>query len=101
MTHQLPNAAPIARAAHTKPLAGSKKVYVAGSHGIRVPMREIQLHPTAILNGELESNFPLRAYDTSGPYTDPDVTIDLRRGLSELRKEWILARGEYDVAEPC
>jgi phosphomethylpyrimidine synthase len=100
MTHQLPNAAPNARAAHTKPLTGSKKVYVVGSQGIRVPMREIHLHPTAVLGGELESNPPLRVYDTSGPYTDPDAMIDLRKGLSELRKEWILARGDYEVSEP-
>jgi phosphomethylpyrimidine synthase len=100
MTHPLPNAAPNARAAHTKPLSGSSKVYLAGNQGIRVPMREIHLQPTPGLNGKLEQNPPLRVYDTSGPYTDPDVTIDLRRGLCELRKEWILARGEYDVTKP-
>jgi phosphomethylpyrimidine synthase len=100
MTHPLPNAAPDARAAHTKPLTGSKKVYVDGNCGIHVPMREIQLQPTNRLNGTMESNPSIRVYDTSGPYTDPDVTIDLRRGLPELRKEWIRTRGEYVETEP-
>jgi phosphomethylpyrimidine synthase len=62
-------------------------------------MREIRLHPAA---GDRETgNAPvIRVYDTSGPYTDPDVAIDLYRGLPELRKPWILARGNYDVKEP-
>ena len=42
----------------------------------------------------------MRVYDTSGPYTDPEAKIDLRRGLPELRKPWILERGEYDVLAP-
>jgi len=63
-------------------------------------MREISLTPTKGVTGEVEINLPLRVYDTSGPYTDPDVTIDLRRGLPELRKPWILARGEYGMQEP-
>jgi phosphomethylpyrimidine synthase len=63
-------------------------------------MREIRLHPAAGLNGEEDGNRVVRVYDTSGPYTDPDVTIDLRRGLPELRKPWILARGNYDSLEP-
>jgi phosphomethylpyrimidine synthase len=100
MMHQLRNAAPSARVANTEPLPGSKKVYISGSHGIRVPMREICLHPTAGLNGKVENNPPVRVYDTSGPYTDPDATIELRRGLPELRKPWILARGNFDVTNP-
>jgi phosphomethylpyrimidine synthase len=63
-------------------------------------MREISLTPTKGVTGEVEINLPLGVYDTSGPYTDPDVTIDLRRGLPELRKPWILARGEYGMQEP-
>jgi phosphomethylpyrimidine synthase len=65
-----------------------------------VPVREIQVHPTVRLNGHEENNASIRVYDTSGPYTDPDTTIDLRRGLPELRHTWILARADYDVAEP-
>jgi phosphomethylpyrimidine synthase len=63
-------------------------------------MREIRIHPPAGLNGESAENAAVRVYDTSGPYTDPEVTIDLRRGLAELRKSWILERGSYDVMEP-
>ncbi len=98
--HQPGNAAPSARVANTEPLPGSKKVYVEGSNGIRVPMREIRLHPAAHPNDNDKGNAVLRVYDTSGPYTDPDATIDLRRGLPELRKPWILARGIYDASSP-
>ncbi|HYK89991.1 MAG TPA: phosphomethylpyrimidine synthase ThiC [Acidobacteriota bacterium] len=97
---QLRNAEPGARAANTEPLPGSRKVFVSGPHGIRVPMREISLSPTKGMTGEVETNPPVRVYDTSGPYTDPAITIDLRQGLPGLRTPWILARGEYDVMEP-
>lgn len=77
----------------------SRKVYVEGSRpDIRVPMREIMLSPTRDWRGETP-NEPLRVYDTSGPYTDPDAVIDLRLGLPKLRRNWILERGdveEYD-----
>ncbi len=97
---EIRNAAPNARVANTDPLPGSRKVYVSGPRGIRVPMREIQLQPTAGLNGKLEVNPPVRLYDTSGPYTDPAAKIDLRRGLPELRKAWILDRAEYESTDP-
>jgi phosphomethylpyrimidine synthase len=100
MMHQLRNAAPRARVANAEPFPGSRKVYISGSNGIRVPMREICLQPTAGLNGKAESNPPIRVYDTSGPYTDSAAIIDLRRGLPELRKRWILARGTYDGMDP-
>lgn len=78
----------------TGPISGSKKIYVRSENdpSVRVPMREIHLHPTA-------NEVPVRVYDTSGPYTDPTAEIDIYKGLPELRKEWILARGdveEYD-----
>jgi phosphomethylpyrimidine synthase len=94
------NAAPGVRVANNYPFPGSQKFYIHGPAGIRVPMREIRLQPTAGLNGKIEENPPVRVYDTSGPYTDPNAVIDLRRGLPELRKPWILARGEYDTTEP-
>ncbi len=97
---QLRNAEPRVRVANTEPLPGSRKVYVTGPHGIRVPMREISLTPAKSVAGDIEVNTPVRVYDTSGPYTDPEVTIDLKRGLPDLRRPWILARGEYDVMEP-
>ncbi|HSE62886.1 MAG TPA: phosphomethylpyrimidine synthase ThiC, partial [Thermoanaerobaculia bacterium] len=86
--------------ANREPLPGSRKVYVPGPQGARVPFREIALHPTRGLRGEVELNAPLRVYDTSGPYTDPEAEIDLRAGLPELRRPWILARGPYDESEP-
>src|SRR5450432_1866786 len=86
--------------ANREPLPGSRKVYVAGPHGMRVPFREIALAPTRGMRGETELNAPMRVYDTSGPYTDPAVAIDLDRGLPELRRPWILSRGEYDRSAP-
>jgi len=66
----------------------SRKVYLTGSRSeIRVPMREIPLSG---------GNPPVRLYDTSGPYTDPDAQIDLKRGLRPLRLPWILGRGDVD-----
>ncbi len=97
---EIPNAAPEVRGTRTEPLPGSRKIYVHGPRGICVPMREIQVHPTTRLNEREEDNPSVRVYDTSGPYTDPEATIDLRRGLPELRRPWILAREDYEVAEP-
>lgn len=78
---------------------GSKKVYVKGSRtDIKVPVREIELSPTAGTFGE-EVNEPVRVYDTSGPYTDPHYTADLKKGLPALRSRWIQERAdveEYD-----
>ena len=70
----------------SEPLPASRKVYKSGSlhEGLRVPMRQIELHPSA---GEA----PLTVYDPSGPYTDPDVTIDINHGLPRTRAAWIAA----------
>ncbi|MBZ5494912.1 MAG: phosphomethylpyrimidine synthase ThiC [Acidobacteriia bacterium] len=100
MRQVIRNAEPGARVANTNPLPGSRKVYLEGQGGIRVPMRQISLGVTSSIGGREENNPPVRVYDTSGPYTDPDVVIDLRQGLPELRKPWILARGEYSVQAP-
>jgi phosphomethylpyrimidine synthase len=91
---------PTDRSASREPLPGSRKVYVSAPHGLRVPFREIALHPSRGLRGETEIHPPLRVYDTSGPYTDPEAVIDLRQGLPELRRPWILARGEYVESDP-
>ena len=64
----------------TGPIRGSRKVHVAArtGSGVRVAMREI----------DLEGGEPsVRVYDTSGPYTDPDATIDIRAGLEQKRRE--------------
>jgi phosphomethylpyrimidine synthase len=80
------------------PFPGSRKVYIEGAQpGVRVPMREIALSPTKTLSGGLEDNGVLHIYDTSGPYTDPEASINLHAGLSPLRLEWI--RGRQDTVE--
>jgi phosphomethylpyrimidine synthase len=78
-----------------QPLPGSRRIYVEGSDGVRVPMREITLSPTRTQSG-LEPNAPVTVYDTSGPYTDPDAKIDLLAGLAPLRSAWIAARGDSE-----
>ncbi|MBB3047334.1 phosphomethylpyrimidine synthase [Litorivivens lipolytica] len=85
-----------------QPFPASSKIYVEGSmEGVRVPMREIKLTPTPVAgqDGEtrLEPNAPVRVYDTSGPYTDPNVEIDIRKGLAPLREQWIEQRGDTEV----
>jgi phosphomethylpyrimidine synthase len=83
------------------PISGSRKVYVDGSQpGVRVPMREVRQAPTQRSQG-VEENPPIVLYDTSGPYTDPAVAIDLERGLAPLRAAWIRARADIEeIAEP-
>jgi phosphomethylpyrimidine synthase len=80
-------------------LPNSRKVYIAGAiyPDIRVPMREIALAPTKTFNGQTEVNEPVRVYDTSGSWGDPDFAGSVTRGLPPLRHNWILGRG--DVAE--
>jgi len=95
-----PDSLPSNEVANRAPLPGSKKVYVSGPAGMRVPFREIALSASHGARGEREIHPPLRVYDTSGPYTDPAVPIDLTNGLPELRRPWILARGPYAESEP-
>src|SRR5690606_28887892 len=84
-------------AAAVAPLPKSRKIYETGSRpDIRVPFREISQDDTPTMFGG-ERNPPLTVYDTSGPYTDPDVKIDIRRGLPALRKAWIEERGDTEV----
>ena len=81
-------------AAAIAPLPNSRKIHVQGSRpDLRVPMREIAQSETPALFGA-EANPPLVVYDTSGPYTDPTATIDIRRGLPALRAPWIAERGD-------
>jgi len=94
----LPNAARKANGAEphvtTGPFPSSRKVYVSGRrHGdISVAMREIDLEPSA--------NEPaVRVYDTSGPYSDPALTTDIHLGLPELRRPWIVGRGDVEEIE--
>lgn len=81
------------------PYTGSRKVYVQGSRpDIRVGMREIILSDTSTASGT-EKNPPLRIYDTSGPYTDPDIDIDINKGLPELRLPWIKERQDSEYLD--
>ncbi len=78
------------------PLPNSRKIYVQGSRpDIRVPMRQITQSDTAASFGA-EKNPPIYVYDTSGPYSDPDVKIDIRSGLATPRTPWILERDDTD-----
>ncbi|AKJ96292.1 thiamine biosynthesis protein ThiC [Thioalkalivibrio versutus] len=80
----------------TRPFPNSEKVFVQGSRpDIRVPFRQVAQSPT-LTSGTPEENPPIPVYDTSGPYTDPDATIDLRQGLTDLRGGWIDERGDTE-----
>ncbi|SCB02203.1 Phosphomethylpyrimidine synthase [Bacillus mycoides] len=76
-------------------LPGSKKVYVDGTReGMKVPMREIEQSDT---NGV--QNPPIRVYDTSGPYTDPEYKVELYKGIPTPRHSWTLGRGDVEAYE--
>src|SRR6058998_1323321 len=82
----------------------SARVYVPGAlhKDIRVPMREIALSPTRSSNGQIEVNEPVRVYDCSGPWGDPEFRGSVEEGLPALRRDWVLRRGdveEYDGRE--
>ncbi|WP_159016545.1 phosphomethylpyrimidine synthase ThiC [Cognatiluteimonas profundi] len=80
----------------TRPIPGSRKIHVDGTQpGVRVPMREILQTQTPTLFGG-EDNPPITVYDTSGPYSDPDVRIDLASGLAPMRARWIADRGDSE-----
>lgn len=83
----------------TRVSPASKKVYIQGSRpDIAVPFREISLTdtPTGLAQGGLEKNEPILVYDTSGVYTDPNVQIDLNKGLPHVRQNWILERDDSE-----
>ena len=80
-----------------EPFSASEKVYIKGKiHDIKVAMREITLTDTKIDGKVSEHNSPVIVYDTSGPYTDPNVKIDVRRGINRLRERWILQRSDVE-----
>ena len=80
----------------TDALPASSRVYVEGAihTELRVPMREITLSPTKNFSGELEPNAPVRVYDCSGPWGDPEFEGDSSEGLPALRSSWIEKRGD-------
>ena len=76
------------------PFPASQKIYVPGNihPSIRVPLRQVSQTPTRQRGGaekDVTLNPPVTLYDTSGPYTDPSVAIEIRRGLSPIRIDWI------------
>jgi len=85
------------------PFPSSKKIYISGKHHpeLKVAMREIELTDSKPMftDGEFtkDSNDPVPVYDTSGPYTDPSIELDVKKGLPKLRNEWI--KGREDVEE--
>ena len=86
----------------TQPFPGSKKLYVeafndALQENIHVSLREVHLTPTQLANDKTEYNAPVRIYDTSGPYSDPDKTIEVRKGLEPLRKSGIEQRCDTEM----
>src|SRR4051812_47075906 len=85
MNKQIRNAAPTNDQITRGALPGSRKIYLDG-----VPFREV-----ALSGGEP----PVRLYDTSGPYTDNNVKIDIQKGLAPVRRDWILARGDVEEYE--
>jgi len=85
---------------HTSPLPNSSRIYVSGEQsGVQVPFREIALNATRNFDGALEENQSVRVYDTSGPYGDPAAACDVREGLPQLRRDWIVARGDVEEYE--
>ncbi|HZE63710.1 MAG TPA: phosphomethylpyrimidine synthase ThiC [Pyrinomonadaceae bacterium] len=83
-----------------KPLPNSCRIYIEGKQpGVRVPFREIGQNATRNFDGTLEANPPVRVYDTSGPYGDPAIRTDVREGLANLRRDWIVGRGDVEEYE--
>ncbi|MGH2574362.1 MAG: phosphomethylpyrimidine synthase ThiC, partial [Ignavibacteria bacterium] len=82
-------------------LPNSKKVYVKGKlfKDLKVPFREISLSPTRLPDGKLESNEPLRVYDTSGLWGDENQNCSIKKGLPPLRLEWIKSRKDVEEYE--
>ena len=85
------------QSAAIQPFPNSEKIYVTGNlHGVKVPMREIKLLDTPTELGG-EKNPSVRVYDTSGPYTDPNIKINLHEGLENIRGAWIDARNDTEI----
>ena len=81
---------------YSKNFPNSEKVYIQGScDDIKVPTRKIRLTPTK-LNKTIQLNDPIYVYDTTGPYTDPEYTIDFSTGLKKTRSDWIAKRGDTE-----
>lgn len=83
------------------PFPNSSKIYLNGNlfPDIQVALREITLHDTKLANGSIEKNPPVAVYDTSGPYTDPNIKIDIRKGIPRIREQWIIDRSDVNILD--
>jgi len=99
ITPNEPESVPSARMSDVFP--NSRRIYVEGQlhQGVRVPLREIALSDTNHPNGRVEGNEPLRVYDASGPWGDPEFQGSVENGLPALRRDWILGRGDVEEYE--
>jgi phosphomethylpyrimidine synthase len=87
--------------ASVQPFPASTKLYIEGSRpDIQVAIREIKLTSTPVVGNDgssrLEPNLPVRVYDTSGPYSDPSLQVDIRKGLPAIRDAWVLERNDTE-----
>lgn len=83
----------------TQPFPNSRKIYIKGQRDdVRVGMREISCADTPTNNG-LEKNPPITVYDTSGPFTDPEIDINLLKGIPDLRSNWIIERDDTELLD--
>lgn len=82
----------------TEPFPNSEKVYVSGKlyPFIKVPMRKIKLSPTKLSNNNIQENPDVYVYDTSGVYTDTNVSKDIYKGLERIREKWIIERNDVE-----
>jgi len=98
---KLPDSKPNAKIIQYPPLPNSQKKYIQSEHfeDVKVPIREIKLSPTIDSKNIETPNEPVRVYDTSGPYTDPNFTIDITKGLPKLRFDWIVNRSDVEVLQ--
>ena len=82
------------------PFPNSEKIYVQGEihPEVKVAMRKVTCSDTTTL-AEPEKNDHVLIYDTSGPYTDPSIEIDVRKGLAPMRQSWIMKRGDVEEVE--
>ena len=96
-----PSALPEQKNLSYKPFTGSKKIYMTGKiyQDIRVPFRQVNQAPSLGPHSAQIPNPPLNLYDTSGPYTDSEVRLDINQGLLPLRKPWILERNDVVALE--
>src|SRR3989454_3371919 len=85
---------------HESRFPNSRRIYIDGEQpGVRVPFREVDQNPTRNFDNTLETNPPVRVYDSSGPWGDPSMDCDVRDGLPGRRRDWITSRDDVEEYE--